>query len=113
MTITDNDPITPAEIADLSQFLVECDRHIEGLAQQAINAERGTALGGHPNPSWFYGRTAQLLKALVQLTRKENGIPSPSATPFDSATDVLNMVTTAAQQRTPPPVGKQEKPESK
>lgn len=70
--------IAPADTTDLAAFAAECDQFAAGLQQQAIAAQSGTAMGGHPNPSFFNGRAASLLKAAADLLRPA---PKPSDGP--------------------------------
>lgn len=70
--------ITPADTADLSAFVNECEQMAAGLQQQAIASQTGTAMGGHPNPAYFNGRAAALMKAAADLIRKS----LPGVAPF-------------------------------
>lgn len=66
----DDSVITPADTSDVPAYLNELDQFAQGLQTQAIASVAGTAMGGHPNPTFFNGRAAALMKAAAELLRK-------------------------------------------
>ncbi len=104
-----NDAFTPApDLSDpgtLAQLLLD---QAGGLEQQATAATQGSALGGHPFPAFFYGRTAEVARAAAKMIQDRLcGAPSPGgpAAGVASAPTAETRATPPAPAPEPPVTG--------
>lgn len=70
------------KLDDAASVANACENFAGGMEQQSIMASSGSALGGHPNPAFFYGQVAMVLKAAAELLKNpihqdpaESGLP--------------------------------------
>lgn len=54
----------------LAQLLLD---QAGGLEQQAVASKQGSALGGHPNPAFFYGHSAGVCRAAAAMIKSRLG----------------------------------------
>lgn len=62
---------------DIRQLADECMSMHGGMIQQAIASRTGSALGGHPNPEFLFGRVATVLEAAANALRALAPPPPP------------------------------------
>lgn len=75
-----NDITTPEGVA------AEAEALVEGMRQQAAASRSGTALGGHPNPQWFYTRVADVLQASASLIKTQKDLLAVQVAAMEVAT---------------------------
>lgn len=90
-----NPSFTPElDLSDPKVLAAQCKQQAEGMRHQAISAQSGTALGGHPYPSFFYNLVADTLIACAKKLEGMNGKPetpvepAPAPTPTKAAEPV-------------------------
>lgn len=76
----------PLDYTDPGVLAQQCDSACEGLKQQAMASQHGTALSGHPYPAHFFGHCAALFGIMaerlrVEADKKPKPAPDNAATP--------------------------------
>lgn len=74
-------PTPGQDLNDPAQLEALLRDQASGLEQQAIAAQQGSALGGHPFPAYFYGRTAEVCRAGAAMIRQRLLTPGHPAAP--------------------------------
>lgn len=67
----------PADLTDPAAVAAECAALADGMGQQAAAAASGSALGGHPNPGFYFNRVAHVLAAAAKLLAPAVPAPPP------------------------------------
>jgi hypothetical protein len=70
------------DLDDPNVLAKECADYAEGMQQQALAAQQGTALGGHPYPAQFYSKVAEVLAAAAKhIAQSAPPKPAPAPAP--------------------------------
>lgn len=81
MTLTD-DLTRTEDLTDPKVLRVQCEEFAAGLDQQAIAASHRNAFQGHPQPAFFFGRIATILRAAAAFAAQfESAPPTPAPIP--------------------------------
>jgi hypothetical protein len=91
------------DLNDPAQLAAQCRHLAGGMRQQAVAAQGGSALGGNPYPSFFYGSVADTLEAAARMadTHKSPNVPTVPVDPHEAAAAM-----THATPVEPPPAPK-------
>lgn len=76
-----SDLLAPKDLTDRKTLIAECEAVISGMDLQAQAGTGHSAMGGVPNPAYFYGRGAALLRALKARLEAEETAPAPEPKP--------------------------------
>lgn len=58
------------DLTDPATLQSQCEEFANGLQQQAIAATHRNAFQGHPQPGFFFGRAAEILRAAAAYVAK-------------------------------------------
>lgn len=85
-----SDDLTRREdLSDPAVLRTQCEEFAAGMEQQAIASNHRNAFQGHPQPGFFFGRAAAILKAAAEFVRQHqpDTIKPPDDKPDPKATD--------------------------
>ena len=80
------------------------DEMSRAMEQQAVVAKTGTAMGGHSDPFFFFGKIAAALKIAASQIRKDNPPAPPEPAPAPES-KVAPVPPPAEKKTRPAPAG--------